>query len=119
MANAISTILNPILPSQDMTYTWVEWQFIYLFLAGIVFSLADISFKTAFVVMLIAGLMFGRLLHRWGGRLLPYFTFICLGFSLGYILFMPEKLFLLATYFVGITLAYQLHKNKVVESVEW
>ncbi len=119
MVNALSTILDPILPNRDMTYTWVEWQFIYLFLAGIALSFADISPKINFVVMLITGLMFGRLLYRWSGKLLPYFTFICLGFSAGYILFLPEKLFLLAVYFAGITLAYQIHKNKVVESVEW
>ncbi len=119
MANALSTLLDPILPNKDMTYTWVEWQAIYLFLAGIVFSFADISPQITFVVMLITGLMFGRLLYRWNGNLLPYFIFICVGFLFGYVLLSPQKLFLIGTYFAGVFVAYQLHKNKVVESVEW
>ena len=119
MAGAFRIIFDKVLPNSDMTYTWVEWQFIFLFLFGIVLSLADVSFKNSFIIMLIAGLMFGRLLYRWSGKTLPYFIFICLGFSLGYLLFLPEKLFLLAIYFAGILLAYQLHKNKVLSSVEW
>lgn len=119
MANALSTILDPLLPNKDMTFTWVEWQFIYLFLAGMALSFADVSPTINFIIMLISGLMFGRLLYRWSGRLLPYFIFICLGFLFGYVLFSPQRLFLIGTYFAGVFVAYQLHKNKVIESVEW
>lgn len=109
----------PLFLNKDFAFSWVERIFLITFFFGFVLSFADVSKNSLLAVSLIFGLMQGRLLYRWNGKIFPYFAFISLGLILGYSLLHSSKFLFLFLYLSGIFTAYYIHKNKFIESAEW
>jgi len=93
---------------------WAETLAAALLLVGFFIALIVRSQFMHYVVILIAGLLCGRVLYD-KHRVQPIFPFVLIvvGFLLGYMLgaIAASKLALTILFLIGLTVSYQLHKR--------
>ncbi|MBI2138601.1 hypothetical protein HYU13_03365 [Candidatus Woesearchaeota archaeon] len=97
--------------------SWVEYGFFLLLLIGFLFSLGAPNAVLSYLILIVMGLAFGRLIYlKYHQLIFPYFA-IAVGFLLGYIIGNRYQswptviiVFGLSAYF-----GYLIHKKKLLK----
>jgi hypothetical protein len=100
---------------------WAEIIGITLLIIGIIVALLAGSKVMSYLVVTLAGMMFGRIWYRVRKSLKFTWFLITLGFILGYIIgdYYGNDLTVLVLFIIGLIISYQLHSAGIVESVEY
>lgn len=97
----------------DLAFDLVEYVMLFALAVGVFFALAAPSQFSLYLVALISGLFFGRVLWKWKSKgQVPVFIVIAgffLGFSIGGFFASLRVLFLV--FFLGILAGYFAHRS--------
>lgn len=98
----------------DLATSWVEIVFITLLLIGIILSVFAGNVLFNYIIILLSGLMFGRLLYQERMNFKFSFYLIVFGFLLGYIVgsYYANRKTVLLLFLIGVTASYYIHLKK-------
>lgn len=104
----------PLNPYED----WPESLALTLLIIGFILSLLARSILTQLIIIILAGLVFGRLLHRWKPHKKLSLVLIMLGFLLGYILgsASASPKILVVLFFLAVFAGWKLEQSKIFKT---
>ena len=100
---------------------WAEYIGLFLLVIGFALALTAGSKVMAYIVVTIAGMMFGRLWYRVKHSFKFTWFVITLGFILGFVLgnFYGSDMVVIILFLVSLLASYYLHDSQVIKSSEY
>lgn len=112
----------------DLKYTWPEVSMTLLFVIGFIFALMTATSRfMAFLLILLWGMIFGRLWYRLRESFRFPWGLIIFGFLLGFMLALAvmgynsrwDIIILITLYFIGMWVSYNVHSKGLLKSTEY
>lgn len=105
----------------DIYHDWPEAVALLMLAAGFFLAVLSGSATFQYVLILLAGLVFGRLLHSWKPHKKAAIVLVIIGFLMGYMLggVWANRKLLVAIYAAGIWAGWQIEKKKLVRAARF
>ncbi len=103
----------------DLYKNWMEIFFFAVIVIGIVISLLAPSAIISYTIILLSGMLAGRIIYQRKSRMkLPYITII-IGFAIGYVLgsYYGSRLITALLFVAGAIISYRLYDKKILKDV--
>lgn len=97
---------------------WPESLALLLLILGFLVAMLSTSFLLQYTIIILAGLVFGRQLHRWKPHKKSSLFIIMLGFLLGYMLgsVYANRKILVAFFGIGVWAGWYIDKKKYLQT---
>ena len=100
---------------------YMEFFFFVLMIIGVLVALSSRSAVVSYVVILIAGMLAGRVIYERKHNLkFPYYV-IAGGFLIGYAIgvYYGNRLIVIALFVIGVILSYKLYDKKILKDTRF
>ncbi|MBI5065776.1 hypothetical protein HZA97_06065 [Candidatus Woesearchaeota archaeon] len=103
---------------KDPTFSWVEWSCLFFFTLGLIISVFSSNELNRLLLSFIFGLFGGKLIYRWDkkAKLVGVLAVVCGALGL---LIASFNVLTVVLLFFGTHIAYTLHKENKIESIDF
>ena len=105
----------------DMAQNWVEYLFFILLVIGFFLAAASGSAFVSYIIVLLCGMVGGRILYKYKTDLKIPWVIVLIGFLIGFVTgsFYADTRIIVFCYLLGIFGSHYLHDKGILKTTEY